>query len=109
SAAEPKETTMRESSVIARRAVLTGGAALAAAALLPRSVLAQQPGPVRLGTLTPLTGAGGPYGPSMRKAMEWVVEQVNGAGGVLGQKVQLFSEDDQTNPDPAVRAARKLI
>ena len=100
---------MREPSLIPRRAVLTGGVALAAAAVLPRSSLAQQAGPIRLGTLTPLTGAGGSYGPPMRKAMEWVVEQVNGAGGVLGQKVQLFSEDDQTNPDAAVRAARKLI
>jgi ABC-type branched-subunit amino acid transport system substrate-binding protein len=99
---------MRARTAISRRTVLAGGAALTAAALLPRRT-AGQTGPIRLGTLTPLTGAGGPYGPSMRKAMEWVVEQVNGAGGVLGQKVQLFSEDDQTNPDAAVRAARKLI
>src|SRR5437867_77765 len=55
------------------------------------------------------TGAGGNCGPPMRKAMEWVVEQVNAAGGVLGRRVQLVSEDDQTNPDAGVRAARKLI
>src|SRR4029079_963217 len=48
-------------------------------------------------------------GPSMRKAMEFVVQEVNAAGGVLGRKVQLVSEDDQTSPDAAVRAARKLI
>jgi branched-chain amino acid transport system substrate-binding protein len=99
---------MTASTAIPRRAILAGAAALSATTILPRHAGAQT-GPVRLGTLTPLTGAGGPYGPSMRKAMEWVVEQVNAAGGVLGQKVQLFSEDDQTNPDAAVRAARKLI
>jgi len=78
------------------------------AAGVPAPVPAQG-GPIRLGTLTPLTGAGGAYGPSMRKAMEWVVEQVNAAGGVLGRTIQLSSEDDQTNPEAAVRAARKLI
>ncbi len=66
-------------------------------------------GPIRLGTLTPLTGAGGPYGPVMAACVRAVVEQVNGAGGVLGRQVQLFSEDDQTNPEAGVRAARKLI
>jgi ABC-type branched-subunit amino acid transport system substrate-binding protein len=91
---------------IPRRAVLGGAAALALSTALP--VRAQAP-PVRLGTLTPLTGAGGSYGPSMRKAMAWVVEQVNAGGGVLGRRVELVSEDDQTNPDAGVRAARKLI
>jgi branched-chain amino acid transport system substrate-binding protein len=91
---------------ISRRAVLGGAAAIAASAALPAR--AQAP-PIKLGTLTPLTGAGGSYGPSMRKSMSWVVEQVNGAGGVLGRRVELVSEDDQTNPDAGVRAARKLI
>jgi branched-chain amino acid transport system substrate-binding protein len=60
-----------ETSRIPRRAVLSGAAALTAVATLPAR--AQAP-PVKLGTLTPLTGAGGSYGPSMRKSMAWVVE-----------------------------------
>lgn len=95
-----------ETSRISRRALLTGAAVLTAAAAVPAR--AQAP-PIKLGTLTPLTGAGGSYGSSMRKSMSWVVEQVNGAGGVLGRRVELVSEDDQTNPDAGVRAARKLI
>ena len=95
-----------EASRISRRAGLTGAAALTAAAAVPARA---QTSPIKLGTLTPLTGAGGSYGPSMRKSMSWVVEQVNGAGGVLGRRVELVSEDDQTNPDAGVRAARKLI
>jgi len=91
---------------ISRRAVLGGTAAIAAVHALPAR--AQAP-PIKLGTLTPLTGAGGSYGPSMRKAMAWVVDQVNAGGGVLGRRVELVSEDDQTNPDAGVRAARKLI
>src|ERR1051325_9857406 len=91
-----------------RRRFLAGSAALAAAIGVP-AVGRAQGATIKLGTLTPLTGAGGNYGPSMRKAMEWVAEQINGAGGVAGRKIQLVSEDDQTNPEAAVRAARKLI
>ena len=93
---------------ITRRTFLTGTAALAVTGLSASGAGAQGDA-IRLGTLTPLTGAGGSYGPSMRTAMEWVVEQVNGAGGVLGRRIRLFNEDDQTSPDAAVRAARKLI
>jgi len=93
---------------ISRRTVLGGAAVLAAAGLVaPRA--GAQPAAIRLGTLTPLTGAGGSYGPSMRKAMEWVAQEINAAGGVLGHPIRLVSEDDQTNPEAAVRAARKLI
>jgi branched-chain amino acid transport system substrate-binding protein len=45
----------------------------------------------------------------MAKVAGAVVDEVNAAGGVLGRKVVLVSEDDQTNPDAGVRAARKLI
>ncbi len=83
---------------------------LALLAALPASrALAQESGPVRLGTLTPQTGAGGPYGPVMVKAARAVTDEVNAAGGVLGRPVELFSEDDETSPEAGVRAARKLI
>lgn len=87
-----------------RRALLAGTALLATPA-----VLRAQGDPIRFGALNPLTGAGGPYGPSMRKAIEGIVEAVNGAGGINGRRIQLVGEDTQTNPDAAVRAARKLI
>jgi len=79
------------------------------AAIASPAVLRAQSDPIRLATLTPLTGAGGSYGPSMAKVAASVVEEVNKAGGVLGRRVVLVSEDDQTNPEAAVRAARKLI
>src|SRR5438477_2253353 len=91
-----------------RRRLLGGAAALASLSALPQGALAQGPS-IRIGTLTPLTGAGGPYGPVMVKAVKAVVDQVNAAGGVLGRKIELVSEDDQTNPEAGVRAARKLI
>ena len=99
---------MNRQTRVSRRTVLTGAAAVMAAGLVPPRAWAQ-PAPIKLGTLTPLTGAGGSYGPSMRKAMEFVAGEINAAGGVLGRQIQLVSEDDQTSPEAAVRAARKLI
>ncbi len=89
-----------------RRAALLGGLALP---FVSRLGLAQGKDPIRIGTLTPLTGAGGSYGPAMVKAVRAVADAVNAAGGVMGRQIQLVSEDDETNPDAAVRAARKLI
>jgi branched-chain amino acid transport system substrate-binding protein len=88
-----------------RRSALLG--TLAAPALI-RSGWAQD-GAIRIGSLTPQTGAGGSYGPPMVKAIRAVIEEANGAGGVLGRKIELISEDDETNPDAGVRAARKLV
>jgi branched-chain amino acid transport system substrate-binding protein len=65
--------------------------------------------PIKVGILTPLTGAGGNDGPRMLKAMQAVFDEVNKSGGVLGSKIEPVVEDDQTNPEAAVRAARKLI
>ena len=99
---------MTPSSVImqtTRRAALLGSLAAPFISRLARA----QSGPIRLGTLTPQTGAGGPYGPAMVKTVQSVVADINAAGGILGRKIELVSEDDETNPDAAVRAARKLI
>jgi branched-chain amino acid transport system substrate-binding protein len=91
-----------------RRALIKGGAAATAAAALPIRATAQGE-PLRFGILTPLTGAGGADGPRMLKAMQAVIDEVNKSGGVLGRKIETIVEDDQTNPEAAVRAARKLI
>ncbi|UXR95135.1 ABC transporter substrate-binding protein [Agrobacterium tumefaciens] len=93
---------------INRRGFMGSVAGLAATGLLPQGVLAQT-GPIRLGALTPLTGSGGPYGPVMVKAIQAVAAEVNNAGGVLGRQIEIISEDDQTNPEAGVRAARKLV
>ncbi len=80
-----------------------------AATLATPALLKAQSGAIKIGSLTPLTGVGGTYGPSMRDAIAGVIGQVNEAGGVLGKQIELVSEDTQTSPEAAVRAARKLI
>src|SRR5215472_4948868 len=44
-----------------------------------------------------------------RKGMELAVEQVNGAGGVLGRPLELVVRDDNGNPGDAVRVAEELV
>ncbi|WP_163827463.1 ABC transporter substrate-binding protein, partial [Proteus vulgaris] len=73
-----------------RRDLMAGAAALAGLIALPNLARAQG-APIKIGSLTPLTGAGGPYGPVMVKAIKAVVDEVNAAGGVLGRRIELIS------------------
>ena len=96
-------TTMTRRQIL--KASGTAGLVLSAPAILT----AQSKDPIPIGTLCPLTGAGGSYGPDMQRSVVAVVERINKAGGIHGRPVQLFHEDDQTNAEAGVRAARKLI
>lgn len=86
---------------------LTGVAAAMQCA--PMIGLAQAGESFRVGSLTPITGAGSPYGPGMQQAIRLAIDEVNAAGGAGGRKLELFAEDSQTKPDAAVLAAKKLI
>lgn len=66
-------------------------------------------GEFRVGALNPLTGSGGPYGPGMLEAIRIAADEINATGGILGNRVVVYSEDTQTDPETAVRAAKKLI
>lgn len=92
-----------------RRELLKASGAAGLALGAPALVSAQSKEPIPIGTLCPLTGAGGSYGPDMQRAVGAVVERINKAGGIAGRPIQLFHEDDQTNAEAGVRAARKLI
>src|SRR3989454_2501024 len=96
-------TTMTRRQIL--KASGTAGLVLSAPAILT----AQSKDPIPIGTLCPLTGAGGSYGPDMQRSVVAVVERINKAGGIHGRPVQLFHEDDQTNAEAGVRPARKLI
>ncbi len=96
-----------------RRSVLAGSVGLAgvlAASAWPLKALrAQAAEPVRMGLVIPLTGATSQFGAAMSAAAKIAVDDVNAAGGVNGRPIEIVIEDDQSNPDAAVRAARKLI
>lgn len=91
-------------SSLTRRQVLAAGAALA-----PLVSNAQGAGPIRIGTLAPMTGGGAPFGPEIADGHLRVVKQVNAAGGIHGRQIHLVQENSETNPETAIRAARKLV
>jgi hypothetical protein len=75
-----------------RRRFIKRAGALAFAGFAPAIVRAQGE-PLQIGVLTPLTGAGGFDGPRMAKAMQAVIDEVNGNGGLLGRKLVLVVEE----------------
>jgi branched-chain amino acid transport system substrate-binding protein len=91
-----------------RGALLTGVGAIATPFVVTTPGFGQT-GPIKMAGLVSLTGSGSPFGPNSRVAHQAVVDQVNAAGGLLGRKLEYLAEDDQTNAEAGVRAARKLI
>jgi branched-chain amino acid transport system substrate-binding protein len=92
-----------------RRTFMKGMAVGSALAIAPRRAKAAFDGPIRLGALVSLTGAGGVWGPKMALLQRTVVDEVNSGGGIGGRQVEYYPEDDQTNPDAGVLAVHKLI
>jgi len=45
----------------------------------------------------------------MLEAIKIAADEINATGGILGNRVVIYSEDTQTDPKTAVRAAKKLI
>ncbi len=84
---------------------LSAGSAMMAA---PGLVNAQGQPTFRIGALNPITN-GSNYGAGMQKMIAAAAQAVNDAGGAAGRRFEVFSEDDQTNPQAGVLAAKKLI
>jgi branched-chain amino acid transport system substrate-binding protein len=64
---------------------------------------------VLIGMAGPLTGKNAWFDEQMERGAALAVADINAAGGVLGQKVQLITADDFCDPEQAVAAARKLV
>src|SRR2546427_360457 len=64
---------------------------------------------LRIGTLLSIAGALSQYGPGDTQGAYLAVHQMNAGGGVLGQPIQLFTEDDEPDRPAAAAATTKLI
>src|SRR5256886_151249 len=64
---------------------------------------------VKIGDVGSKVGVFEGYGKYQTMFMQMAVEELNAKGGVLGHKIEMISEDDETKPAPAVRKAEKLI
>ncbi len=64
---------------------------------------------IKISTVGPMTGQYASFGEQMKRGAEMAVNDINAAGGVLGQKLELLVEDDACDPKQAVAAANKLV
>lgn len=81
---------------------------LTATALLFASC-AKQSESIKIGEYASLSGKEASFGQSSHKGVAMAFEELNQAGGVLGKKLELISEDNQTRPGESATVAKKLI
>jgi branched-chain amino acid transport system substrate-binding protein len=64
---------------------------------------------IKIGEYASLTGTEATFGQSSHNGTMLAVDDVNAAGGVLGKKIQLITEDDQSKAGEPATIVRKLI
>ncbi|MCB1534388.1 MAG: branched-chain amino acid ABC transporter substrate-binding protein [Rhodoblastus sp.] len=64
---------------------------------------------VKLGYIDPLSGGGASVGEGGLKTFNWIADEINAQGGLLGKKIEILPLDDKTNPQEAVVQAQKAI
>jgi branched-chain amino acid transport system substrate-binding protein len=83
---------------------------IAAAIALPLaagSALAQDT--VKLGYIDPLSGGGASVGEVGLKQFQFMADELNAKGGLLGKKVEIVPLDNKTNPQESLIQAQKAI
>jgi len=89
------------------KAAAAGAAGFGVPAFVPR--LGEAADAIKIGVLEPATGVYAAPGGNEVNGMEMVVEAWNAKGGVLGRKIELVKEDEQSDPGVGVQKARKLV
>jgi branched-chain amino acid transport system substrate-binding protein len=83
------------------------GAALAFGA--PLLSMAQGPAPVIVVNLVELSGPAAIAGTNFKNGVELAFKEINAAGGILGQRIQVVTFDTETNPELAKALARRAL
>jgi len=81
--------------------------AVLAAALVATSAQAQDT--IKIGVITDRVGVSKPYSEPSTEGLVFGANEINKKGGILGKKIELLIEDDQSRPDISAALARKLI
>jgi branched-chain amino acid transport system substrate-binding protein len=86
-----------------------GFAILIVAVLLCAVNVARAQDEIVIGEYGSLTGGTATFGTSTDEGVRLALDQINGAGGVLGKQIRVVVEDDQSKPEAAVTAVQKLV
>jgi branched-chain amino acid transport system substrate-binding protein len=83
---------------------------MAAAVALPMfgtAAMAQET--VKIAYIDPLSGGGASIGEIGLKTFQFIAEELNAKGGLLGKKVEIVAFDNKTNPQESLIQAQKAI
>lgn len=64
---------------------------------------------VKIGVISPNTGAAARYGAFAWRGAQLARDEINAAGGVNGKKIELFQGDSQCNPTEGVSALQRML
>jgi branched-chain amino acid transport system substrate-binding protein len=64
---------------------------------------------IKIGVITDRVGVSKPYSEPATEGVVFGASEINRRGGVLGRKIELLIEDDQSRPDISAALARKLV
>jgi branched-chain amino acid transport system substrate-binding protein len=87
-----------------RKAILT---AILAMPLISGAAMAQET--VKIGYIDPLSGGGASIGEVGLKTFQFIADELNAKGGILGKKVEIVPLDNKTNPQESLVQAQKAI
>ncbi|GLS23705.1 branched chain amino acid ABC transporter substrate-binding protein [Labrys miyagiensis] len=85
--------------------LLLTSVALAAALAFAGAAQAQ----IKLGVAGPITGPNAPFGAQLKNGVDMAAKNINAAGGILGQKLEVEVGDDQSDPKQGVSVANKFV
>src|ERR671916_1320280 len=63
---------------------------------------------IKIGVAGPVTGPNAAFGAQLKNGVEQAVEDINAAGGINGQKLQMVVGDDVSDPKQGVSVANKF-
>lgn len=63
---------------------------------------------IRMGVGGPMTGGSAAFGAQLKQGVEQAVQDINAAGGIMGQKIELSAGDDRGDPKEGVSVANKF-
>lgn len=88
------------------RAVLLSGASLA---FLFSGCSKEASSDIVIGEVASLSGGTAAWGKAQNEGVKMAVDEINAAGGILGKKVKLLTEDDQSKNGEAGTVTKKLV
>ena len=90
-----------------RRDFMIASLALASGLAMTNAAMAQDT--VKIGYIDPLSGGGASIGEVGLKTFQFLADELNAKGGILGKKVEIVPYDNKTNPQESLIQAQKAI